>query len=91
MSKELIPIWNQPKTLNEAKVFIIGFGNNMQEHAYLIGKTLLWVKSELKHGELLSWIEKNLWFTPRTGQKFMSFAEECDEKGQLLSRIYELK
>ena len=92
MNKELvIPKWNKPETIQEAKIFIVGLGKDMQEHAYLIGKTLMWIKSDLKHGELGEWIEKNVWFSERTARKFMEFSEECDEKGKLLPRIYELK
>ena len=91
MKSLIIPKFKEPETIKEAKVFIIGLGKNMQEHAYLIGKNLIWIKSELEHGELEEWIEKNMWFALRTARKFMEFAEECDEKGELLPRIYELK
>lgn len=81
----------EPKSLNEAKLLLTELGKNMQEHAYRIGKILLWVKTELEHGDLEEWIEENLWFSSRTGRRFMAFAEKCDEKGKLLNEPHYLE
>ena len=93
MNKEIIkiPSWLEPKSINDAKLKIISLGGNMSEHAYIIGKNLIWVKENLKHGEFQEWVDNNLWFAERTARKFMEFAEEADEKGRLPERIYEIK
>lgn len=89
LKKEIvvIPKFKEPFTLREAEGKIMELGSNMQEHAYLLGKYLSWVKeTELKHGEFEEWVDKKLWFTSRTARRFMFFAEACDEKGELLDR-----
>ena len=93
MSKEIIkiPNWEEPKNIEDAKLKIISLGQNMSEHAYIIGKILIWVKENLEHGEFQDWADNNLWFAERTARKFMEFAEEADEKGVLPKRIYEIK
>lgn len=47
-----IPGWVQPKDLAGAKGAILSLGRSMHEHAYLIGKTLVWVKTKVGHGRL---------------------------------------
>jgi len=79
-----VPIWNEPKTVDDAQIRIERLGTNMHQHAYLVGKDLKWVKKQLKHEEFLPWINDNLWFGERTAQHFMRFAKECDDKGNLL-------
>mgnify|MGYP001603500783 CR=1 FL=1 len=93
MRKEIvkIPNWFEPKSIPDAKLKIISLGQNMSEHAYIIGKTLIWVKENLKHGEFQDWVDNNLWFAERTARKFMEFSEEADIKGIIPKRIYEIK
>jgi len=97
MNKELIieepkiPTWLEPKSINDAKLKIISLGQNMSEHAYIIGKILIWVKENLEYGKFQDWVDNNLWFAERTARKFMEFAKEADEKGKLPKRIYEIK
>ena len=57
----------------------------MHEHAYLVGKELMWVKEKVRHGNFLPWVEKNLWFQRATAVHFMRFAEKCDKAGKLLA------
>jgi len=86
-----LPIFIEPTTLEEATISIVKLGKNMGEHAYVIGKILVWVKRQLKHGEFLNWIEEKVWFTDRTARNFMTFTEKCDEKGFLLNEPHYLE
>lgn len=79
MSENKLPAWVEPASLDEAKVTILELGQSLHEHAYLIGKQLSWVKDKLGHGRFLPWVEKNLWFSQRTAQRFLHFAVECDK------------
>lgn len=78
-----LPTYAEPSNVDEAKVNIQNLGHNMSEHAYLVGKNLLFVKGELLHGEYELWILANVWFAPRTARKFTVFAEKCDKEGLL--------
>jgi len=86
-----LPEFVEPKNLSEAKVIINNLGRNMAEHAYIIGKILVWIKEQLKHGEFIEWIEKNVWFKKRTAQNFMAFSEKCDEEGLLIDSPHYLE
>jgi hypothetical protein len=86
-----LPEFEDPRSLDEAKIFIHNLGKNMAEHAYKIGKILMWVKGQLKHGEFLKWIEENVWFTARTAQRFLRFTEKCEEKGRLIDESHYLE
>jgi Protein of unknown function (DUF3102) len=74
---EELPKWSAPKNLGEAATTISQLGRNMHEHAYIIGKTLLWVKQQVGHGKFLSWLQKNVWFGQRTARYMMKFAQNC--------------
>jgi hypothetical protein len=78
-----LPKFITPKNLNEAKIQCINLGNNINEHAYILGKNLTWVKQK-KKGEFEDWISKNLWFKRATAYNYKKFAKTCDEKGRLL-------
>jgi len=60
--EKALPKFETPSSLDEARLNILNLGRNMAEHAYLIGCNLIWVKSQLKHGEFRLWIEKNVWY-----------------------------
>jgi len=93
MSEQItkLPAYQEPANLDDAKTRIINLGRNMGEHAYIIGKILIWVKSQLEHGEFLKWTEKNVWFVQRTAQRFMSFSAKCDDKQKLLNEPHYLE
>lgn len=80
-----LPEFIEPQTIKQAQSAIQNLGRNMAEHAYLIGSNLTWIKSQLKHGEFIPWIEKNLWFNERSGQRYIKFAENCVKEMLLLS------
>lgn len=79
-----LPIWTEPKTLEHARVTILEFGKSLHEHAYLIGRELLWVKNEVGHGRFGAWLNENVWFNERTARRFIAFADGCDKAGSLL-------
>jgi len=93
MSNEItkLPTYQEPANLDDAKTRIIQLGRNMGEHAYIIGKILIWVKSQLEHGEFLKWTEKNVWFVQRTAQRFMGFSAKCDDEQKLLNEPHYLE
>ncbi len=78
-----LPSWDEPKGLEEAKRAIWDLGRSMHEHAYKVGKLLEWVKRQVGHGNFISWVEQNAWFTDRTAQHMLSFAKRCDVAGVL--------
>lgn len=86
-----LPEFIVPSTLEDAKGIIIQLGRNMGEHAYILGKTLIWVKEQLKHGEFLKWIEENIWFKERTARNFIAFSLKCDEEGILIEEPHYLE
>ncbi len=79
-----LPPFKKPTSLEQAQSNIQGLGRNMAEHAYLIGCNLIWVKSQLEHGEFRQWIDEKVWFGKSTAAKFMKFAIKCVETGYLL-------
>ena len=76
-----LPEWKPPTDLRHAATVISQLGRNMHEHAYLVGRTLLWVKEEVGHGEFLPWLESNVWFGHKTATSMMRFASRCDKEG----------
>jgi len=85
-----LPEFEQPTSIEEARLNITNLGRNMAEHAYLIGCNLIWVKSQLKHGEFILWIEKNVWFQQSTAKNFMAYSRECEEEGLLIDEPHYL-
>ena len=45
------------------------------EHARRAGALLMQVKAELKHGEFIPWMEKNIRVTPRQAQRYIAAAK----------------
>jgi DUF3102 family protein len=78
-----LPAWREPSGLRSARDTILELGRTSHEHAYVVGKTLAWVKKRVGHGEFIPWIKKNIWFSERTAQYMMSFAARCDKQGRL--------
>jgi len=79
-----LPYWQEPPTPRDAAECIALLGTNMSEHAYLIGKTLTWVKKTLPHGEFMPWVAANVWFKQTTAKNFIRFARHCDKVAGLL-------
>jgi len=85
MSKvEGLPKWNPPNNVRDAATIISKLGKNLHEHAYVVGRHLLWVKKEVAHGTFLPWIEQNIWFGSRTSTNMMRYAERCIKAEQTL-------
>lgn len=80
-----LPVFDEPASIKQAQSNIQGLGQNMAEHAYLIGCNLIWVKSQLKHGEFIPWIDENVWFTRRSATNFINFASKCNREQRLLN------
>lgn len=79
-----LPVWREPKGLEEAKGRVGILLRSVHENAYQLGKTLLWVKGQLAHGAFLPWIEKHFGKSERAAQYAMGFAQRCDVAGNLL-------
>lgn len=80
-----LPIFKEPSSLNEAKLIINQLGTNMHEHAYLVGKYLIWVRDKIGTTEFENkWVPKNVWFSCRTARHFIAFAKKCNRFAQLL-------
>jgi hypothetical protein len=79
-----LPHWTEPKNVRHAGVQICEWGKNMHEHAYLVGRTLLWVKKEVGHGNFLKWLKDNVWFGNDTARRMMQFAARCDKAGETI-------
>jgi len=78
------PIWHEPDSFDNARIRIEKLGINMHQHAYLVGKDLIWVKEHLGHGDFIPWIDNNVWFGIKTADRFMEFAKRCDKEKYLL-------
>ena len=52
-----LPRWTEPGSLESAIQNIWRLGRSLHEHAYLLGKYLLWVKIKVDHGNFLPWLE----------------------------------
>jgi N6-adenosine-specific RNA methylase IME4 len=80
-----LPVFVQPDKLEKAKLLINQLGKNLHEHAYLIGKLLIWVQSQTKSKEIFeAWVEENIWFGIRTGRHFIAHAKKCEQAGEIL-------
>lgn len=84
IKKNVLPIFSEPDSLNSAVLAINQLGRNLHEHAYIVGKLLLWVKPQVGHGGFEQWVENNVWFSPITARRFMRYSNSCDEKATLL-------
>lgn len=82
--RRLLPHFVEPSSLKDAANQIINLGHNLCEHAYIIGKILIWTKKKVGHGDFESWVNEKVWFEIRTAQRYMKFAKKCDEADLLL-------
>lgn len=79
-----LPQYQDPDSLDDAKRKIIDLGTSLHEHAYILGKTLRWVRDKIGTKKFENgWIPENIWFTDRTAYRFMGFSKKCDKKGYL--------
>jgi N6-adenosine-specific RNA methylase IME4 len=87
-----LPSWKEPSDLDQVRTRIINLGVNLHQHAYLIGKDLMWARDNMGTTEFghptkspeNNWVRKNVWFGLSTAYRFMAFAKKCEERGQLL-------
>lgn len=79
-----LPAFAEPESLAGAAAAINELGRNLAEHAYLVGRHLLWVKERVGHGAFGGWVAENVWFSARTAQRFMRFATDCEAGSRLL-------
>lgn len=79
-----LPQFSEPHSLDNAKRAINHLGKNLHEHAYICGKTLIWIKVKVGPGNFENWVEDNVWFGVRTARRFMRYAIECDTMQYLL-------
>ena len=83
----------EPDDLNESKIKSIELGKNIHEHAYIVGKLLIWVRDEIgttkfgnpnpKKCDKDNWVTEKVWFGLRTAYHFMAFAKKCDHFDKL--------
>jgi hypothetical protein len=79
-----LPAWIEPDGLDHAQRIIETLGRSLHEHAYLVGKYLLWAKSRVGHGNFLEWVGRNVWFGERTARNMIEHAKRCDRAGFLM-------
>jgi len=80
-----LPLFGEPSSLEEAKIEIVRLGTNLHEHAYILGKTLRWVRDQIGSNQFeFDWVPNNVWFGIATANNFIGFSKKCDNKGYLL-------
>ena len=80
-----LPSFSEPTRLDKARTLINQLGKNLHEHAYVIGKILIWVRQKIGTTKFKDeWIPSKIWFSQRTAYRFMAFAKVCDKKGKLV-------
>lgn len=82
--KDLPSVEGDPASLEDAVRKLKGYETTFAAHAYQIGRTLMWIKDQVGHGNFQEWVGKNLWFSARTARRFMAFSTQCDEEQTLL-------
>jgi len=93
-NNEIIPLpqYQEPTDLEDAKIKIFELGVNLHEHAYILGKTLIWARDKIgttafghptKNPDD-NWITNNVWFGLSTAYRFMGHSKKCDRAGHLL-------
>ncbi|MDA2912087.1 DUF3102 domain-containing protein, partial [Nitrospiraceae bacterium AH_259_D15_M11_P09] len=80
-----LPAWTEPDSIWAALDVIKTLGRSLRENAYMLGKTLIWAKARVGHGNFLPWLRKYVRaFTRQTAATLMKFASECDCTHRLL-------
>jgi hypothetical protein len=78
-----LPKFIAPKSLEDARIQIINYGNDLNSHAYILGKILVWAKAR-KKGEFIKWVNQSFWFKRATAHHYMTFSKMCDESNKML-------
>lgn len=83
-----LPAFDPPASLKGAEAAIFTLGRNMDEHAYLLGKHLIWLQAERKKqrvpGKWEEYVENKFWFSRRKARYLMAHAKDCKKKNCLL-------
>ena len=78
-----LPKWNEPRNLEKARLEILNLGRSMHEHAYLVGRHLIWARDKIGTTEFEAWVESELWFGVRTAERMIAFCKRCEALGAL--------
>src|SRR5439155_9421029 len=83
-----LPRLDEPGSIAQAIEEINDLSLTKQEADYRIGDRLRWLKDEtVEYGDWGAWLKENIVrFSERTAQRYMAYAEICDEKGGLVPR-----
>jgi hypothetical protein len=81
-----LPKWEAPLNLSliQLTTRIWNMGKTLNEHFYLIGMDLLYVKKLLPHGHFGAWVNGNLFFSERKARRLMAYAKVCEKTQQLV-------
>ena len=82
----LLPEWKPPASLHEAASIIYRLARSIEEHSYLLGRHLLWVRDQLGTTKFISWVETETYISLRTAYRKMEFAQKCLKAQQILPR-----
>ncbi len=87
ITSQRLPEYVDPKSEGDALQKIGQLAHTIHEHAYLLGRFLIWLKANGKREGMFEFYWKgdqiNL-FSYRTGRNLMFFARKCDKAGELL-------
>lgn len=79
-----LPTWTPARSLQASAARITGLGRRMDRDRYLLGKEFLDVKERIPYGKWLPWIEEHLDCSEDTVERWMRFAERCDDEERLV-------
>jgi hypothetical protein len=79
-----LPVFSDPKSLDDAKERIFGLGNSFAMSICTVGRILNWAKEQMPHGDFTEWLDDNFWFSRATAYRYMLFADKCVQEGHLL-------
>jgi hypothetical protein len=80
-----LPGFDEPTSLPDAASKIISLSQSINERAYRLGETFLWVKKRVGHGNFGSWLADNVvLFTERTARNYMAHWRRCRKEKRLL-------
>ncbi len=91
MNDLTLPQWSAPDCLDKAKERLWNWGRSLHEHAYRMGRELIWIKEAVGHGDFGRWLKENTWFSQSTAERRMKFSGQCQESGTLLNYHPRLK